>query len=76
MRPPIFSPVTLRKPKCIPVGNDVLIENRSFLSDFIHPLRSGVLLWCVHVFIAFSLGKYGAIDRSANPKRKLQLAVF
>jgi hypothetical protein len=32
MRPPIFPPVNCHKAKCIPVGNDLLVENRCALS--------------------------------------------
>jgi hypothetical protein len=39
-------------------------------------LPSSRFLGSVHVLIALSLGKYGTIDRSANPKGKLQLTVF
>ena len=39
-------------------------------------LPSPVLLWSVYVLIALTLGKYGTIDRSADPKGKLQLTVF
>ncbi len=34
------------------------------------------ILRSVYILIALALGEYGAIDRSADPKRKLQLAVF
>ena len=34
------------------------------------------ILRSVYVLIALALGEYGAIDRSADPKRKLQLAVL
>ena len=34
------------------------------------------LLYSVYVLVALTLGKYGAIDRSADPKGKLQLTVF
>ena len=39
-------------------------------------LSSPMFLCSVHVLIALTLGKYGAIDRSADPKGKLQLTVF
>jgi hypothetical protein len=37
---------------------------------------SPMILYSVYVLIALALGKYGAINRSADPKRKLQLTVF
>ena len=39
-------------------------------------LPSAMFLHSVDVLIALTLGKYGAIDRSADPKGKLQLTVF
>jgi hypothetical protein len=41
------------------------------LSDWHSPI-----LYSVYVLIALALGEYGAIDRSADPKGKLQLTVF
>jgi hypothetical protein len=40
------------------------------------PRRSTMILHGVYVLIALALGEYGAIDRSADPKWKLQFAVF
>jgi hypothetical protein len=37
---------------------------------------SPMILCSVYVLIALALGEYGAIDRSADPKGKLQLAIF
>jgi hypothetical protein len=40
------------------------------------PVRSAMFLCSIYVLIALTLGKYGAIDRSADPKGELQLTVF
>jgi hypothetical protein len=72
---PIFPPATLRKPQCISVVNDVLIKIRSFRMSFV--ISPSLRFWySVYVLIAFPLGKYRAIDRSPDPKGKLQLTVF
>jgi hypothetical protein len=39
-------------------------------------LPSPMFLWSVYVLIALALGKYGALDGSADSKGKLQLTVF
>jgi hypothetical protein len=38
--------------------------------------RSPIFLYSVHVLVTFALGKHRAIDRSADPKGKLQLTIF
>jgi hypothetical protein len=40
------------------------------------PPSSPMILYSVYVLIALALGECGAIDRSADPKGKLQLTVF
>ena len=35
-----------------------------------------MILWSVYVLVTLPLGKHWAIDRSANPKGKLQLTIF
>jgi hypothetical protein len=39
-------------------------------------LPSPMFLYSVYVFVALAFGKYRVIDRSADPKGKLQLAVL
>jgi len=38
--------------------------------------HSRMILRSVHVLVTLALGKHWAIDRSADPKGKLQLAIF
>jgi hypothetical protein len=40
------------------------------------PRRSPMILHGVYVLIALALGEYWAIDRSTDPKWKLQFTVF
>ena len=64
----------------IPVGISRLRRNRGRKAAKIGPLRDPLLTTgskcSVYVPIALTLGKHGAIDCAADPKRKLQLTVF
>jgi len=62
------SPVALRYGR-------VSVEARRQGSETL-PSPSAIFLYSVYVLIALSLGEYGAIDGSADPKGKLQLTVF
>lgn len=48
----------------------------SLLADIPHHLPSLRFLYSVYVLIAFPLGKYRVVDRTADAKGKLQLTVF
>src|ERR1700737_184956 len=41
-----------------------------------HFLPSPLIWYRVYVLISLALGEYGAVDRSTDPKGKLQLTVF
>jgi hypothetical protein len=51
-------------------------EFLQFLPPSVLDLPSPLILYGVYVLISLALGEYGAVDRSTDPKGKLQPTVF
>jgi hypothetical protein len=65
---------------CLPFRDSVVFGRArrvpSQAANKMVPRRSPMILHGVYVLIALALGEYWAIDRSTDPKWKLQFTVF